>query len=864
MASLSLPSPAASFDVFTSSGPPRHMRKHSRNPTAAAPLPSFTFNPGAPTDENKTEGNEDGAAQADMVGAGHMRKPSEPVPLPEFKFNPGADIPLERAPSLTHPVLKEMALNQQRVSRSARPAPLPVFTFNPDATPGQMSTSPTKSDVEVDGTKTGGHRRGGSEFVGGGLDKPKLVVASPSKHEAKPSGPPIAASAGRGHSHRRSQAISISDIDTSELIKQHALAKARAPSTPSTPIENQFSFPRASPGQRFTIPSASRSPPASPRRRGSASGVRPRTVDFSERVDVIPRPLSMISSETERSNSTIRGHSVTNSISSIVSPLPVSPVESSAPTSPPLSTSTNTRRPNTADATLLLSNVNQKNNESLLTIPKRPLSACGSPMVSSSGSPPTKKKHFWYSPGNDLSPTPTPKQEQANPFEEKDFMTPVADPDRVRPKTAPERPSSHKRRKYHTWTAGIFSKKSKHRASKGKSRRSPTPPTLLRRDSDKVNEIFDADDTVVLRQDSPVGTRKQPQAVTTLPTPTATSFHAELTSPVIDLDTALDPYDGLRHSEDHARSTTSKIAKLHSSERRGVVDAFGISHRRTESAPTMSPVNRSALFGMQRHGSNASLSEDVFDEEEEDNFLAHENEIKSSCVSNKVATQETTINPESGLGLENVPSHVDDVIIVDPETDTGAEDMRSSKSTIEAPAFAVEDLPKRPATSPMSFAYPNPQSHYASSTEGRTTSASLISSPDAEHLSFDTQSRTRRLCELSTEYIQPSTDDLPSLSDSVSSSVPRVSGSGNTRPSLDQRSHSMFVPGSSKPYEGWKRSSLASLNRLIPGSSHGSKLKFEAVATPNEETTKKKSNRISKLMRFWRSKEAGDREGHTL
>jgi len=65
----------------------------------------------------------------------------------------------------------------------------------------------------------------------------------------------------------------------------------------------------------------------------------------------------------------------------------------------------------------------------------------------------------------------------------------------------------------------------------------------------------------------------------------------------------------------------------------------------------------------------------------------------------------------------------------------------------------------------------------------------------------------------------------------------------------------MFVPGSPKPYEGWKRNSLASLNRLIPGSAHGSKLKFEAVVTPNEEKTKKKPSRISKLMRFWRSKE---------
>ena len=858
MASLSLPSPPANFDVFTSNSPPRHARKHSRNPTAAAPLPSFTFNPGAPTDENKIKhDDEENIAQMDSVATGHMRKLSRPAPLPEFKFNPGADIPIVRTPSPTHPVLEEMALNQQRVSRSARPAPLPVFTFNPDAPSGHLSTSPNKTDTEMDGGKAGGHKRAGSEFVGGAPDKPKFVTASPSKHEAKPSGPPVSASGRGGHSHRRSQAISISEIDTSDLIKQHALAKARAPSGPTTPNESQTSFPRASPAQRFPIPSATRSPPGSPQRRRSASAARSRTVDFSERVDVIPRPLSMISSETERSSSTICGHSVTNSISSIVSPPPASPLESLAPISPPVFDLTAAKRPSTADATLLFSNVSEDKTEGLLTIPKRPLSACESPMVSSSGSPPPKKKHFWSANNNDSTPTSTPKHEEADPFEEKSTAAPPVEPEPepVRPKTAPERPN-YRRRKYHTWTSGIFSKKTRHRTSKAKSRRSPTPPSLLRQDSDKANEIFDADDTVVLRQNPSIDIPKQPLVTPVVPLPLNTPSYADLTSPVIDLDAAFDAYDGSRHSEDQSRSTTAKIAKLHSSERRGVVDAFGISHRRTESAPSMSPINRSSLFNMTLHGSTVSLSEDVFDEQEEDNFLAHEKEVKSNSFSAKAVAEGKAGSSEDGLGLANLPSHVDGVVIIDPETEAESEDMRSSKSTIAAPVLAAEDLPKRPATSPMSFAYPNPQSNYASSTEGRNTSASLISSPDADHVSFDIQSRSRRLCELNIEHVQPSTDDLPSLSDSVSSSMPRVSGPGNVRPSLEQRSHSMFVPGSPKPYEGWKRNSLASLNRLIPGSAHGSKLKFEAVVTPNEEKTKKKPSRISKLMRFWRSKEA--------
>jgi len=186
-----------------------------------------------------------------------------------------------------------------------------------------------------------------------------------------------------------------------------------------------------------------------------------------------------------------------------------------------------------------------------------------------------------------------------------------------------------------------------------------------------------------------------------------------------------------------------------------------------------------------------------------------------------------------------------------------------SNSTIEAPVFREFEPQKRPMSSPMAFAYPAPQSHYASSTDGRTTSASMVSSPDADHLSFDTMPRSSRLLgEPSPDMVlRASNDDLPSLSDSISSSaIPRFSSSAGTRSSVEQRSASMIVPSTSRRsdnQQAWKRSSLASLNRLIPGSSHGSKLKFETVpdAGSMDEKSRKKTNRLSKLMHFWRSKE---------
>lgn len=374
-----------------------------------------------------------------------------------------------------------------------------------------------------------------------------------------------------------------------------------------------------------------------------------------------------------------------------------------------------------------------------------------------------------------------------------------------------------------------------------------------------MKEIFDADDTVVLREDSPIGNRKEPKVSQTLPIPFITTPSTDPSGPVLDLDAALSLSESdRRNSDDHARKTTAKIAKLHSSERRGITDAFGVNHRRTESAPALSPVNRSSLFGTSRHGSNASLSEDVFDEEEEDDFLAKQERSKTAPTAQQATMADVTPKAprEAGLGLTNISSHDDGVMIVDPEDEADSEDVRSSKSTIEAPVILEEDIPKRPATSPMPFAYPNPQLHYASSTEGRTTSASLISSPDADHISFDAQSRPRRFGDQNTDFLRPSTDDLPSLSDSVSSSAfPRGSSSGNARPSLDHRSNSMIVPGSSRLHENWKRSSLASLNRLIPGSAHGSKTRLEGLPASFEDKSKKKNNRLSKLMRFWRSKE---------
>lgn len=903
MTSVSMPPamPAASpFDSISSHRPStstghgrKHSRAYSRNPNAA-PLPAFSFNPGAVSESVEKPQPETTPSVADEMQAATVpRKAPKPLPLPDFSFNPGAELPPDPSPSPTHPILEEMAANQQRVSRSARPAPLPAFTFAPGSTTTpEQSPSPSKLGFgDVSGSLRAsrrGHQRQGSEFIGGGAEGNPLISTSPAKGETRSQGPPVTMNP-RSHQHRRSQAISISEIDTSELIKANAVAKHRAGSAPSTPsdVPPQF-FSHSSQRQSMSY-AAPTSSTASPRRRGSAPGIRPR-VGFSDTIDVIPRPLSLISSETEGSTSTIRGnHSLSGSINSIAtSPTPrLSWAGEQSFSSPIGSDISPRRRPVTADpSTFGLGRTGPIQDSVIVSLPKRPLSASGSPAITNNGSPPTKKKHFWFNNSAEFSPSPTPKVEQQDPFATLRLFSPSQVTDSTRPKTSPERGASLKKRKVvRSWTHGIFSRKGRPRSMKPKPKRVPTPP-LSRRASDHLNDIFDGDNTVVIQTSpSPIQRRGSAPAAQMLTSQIVTQYSStrdQVTSPIIDLDAALGPFGSEEKLNDSAsRAHPARMAKLHSAERRGGVDAQGnYLHRRAESAPAMPPMNR-PIFGVHNMGSNVSLSHDVFDEEEEDNFLAGEGAGALSITSNEGSTHSPDASPQpatpakrasagvqsagEGLGLSVSPSGTDGIVIVDAEEDLTADRARSSNSTLEAPVLSHADVPKRPATSPMpmEFSYAAPRMNYASSTEGRTATNSLISSPDPEHISFDEQPRFNRyLEEPSPELgLRASTDDLPSLTDSVSTSnLPRFSSSANTRNSVDQRSVSVSGPSVSKPNNAWKRASLASLNRLIPGSSNGSKLKFETVAEPpEEEKVRKKSNRISKLMHFWRSKESGDK-----
>ena len=923
MASISVPTalpahPVSAFDALSHmslpSGGPSHSRRHSH--THSPPhLPVFALKPGA-IPEPQVQQNSGGSRNLvrstveEMTPTKQPRRALKPPPLPDFTFNPGATVTdPEPSPSPTHPILEEMAESAHNKSRRSAPRPvvLPAFSFNPGATDLQPSPSPTAttfSDTAHPGRSVGRRRRG-SELIG--VDGFNIISTSPQKSEAPSHRVPPASGLGPArysHQHRRSQAVSISDIETSELIKANAVARHRAgsaPTTPGDPAPDGVLTERCPPpGQPISDLDTNQSASLS-NRRGSAPGLRPR-VGFSDTVDVIPRPLSLISSETEGSTSTIRaGHSLSGSLNSLGAASP--PARSNSLLSHSYDDTSSKPRPRTADAaspsTSGLSRTEKRIDESAL--PKRPLSASDSPaLFTSATSPPSRKKHFWFTSSNENSPKPSPRTEQPDPMATAS-PAPQAAPtsEFTRFKTSPERTASLRKRKVRTWTGAIFSRKGKARAGKVKTRRTPTPPLQSRRKSNSINDsIFDADSTVVLRN-SPSPIRRHNQSGQTNATTTVTSLMSEndesedlVASAMIDLDAALGPLGSEERigSDESPRTITTRTRKqLHSSMFRGQPDPFGNVHRRAESAPSLPLVNRNT-FGLRHMGSSSSIVEDVFDEEEEDDFLASESQPSDTAGKSTASTPSRSdghsvsvsaspipkISPAALSGTEHdqTPENPglaitaglhDFVSIVEMDETIGRDHATSSSSSTTAAILPQVDVSKHQPAPSRQFAYSRSQAPCTSSTEGLTATKSATSPPDPDHVAFESQPRSNRFLNerRPDTALRVSTDDLPSLTDSVSTgAVPRFSSSAGTQSSTEQRSASFSAPTNAKINQAWKRSSLASLNKLLlPTSSHGEKSKLcfgESVENFEVEKCKKKGNRISRLLNFWRSKEQED------
>jgi hypothetical protein len=394
-----------------------------------------------------------------------------------------------------------------------------------------------------------------------------------------------------------------------------------------------------------------------------------------------------------------------------------------------------------------------------------------------------------------------------------------------------------------------------------------------------------------------------------------------LSSPIIDLDAALGPFNTPGDNR-QSRGTPSKFhlatQRMYSGGRRGeFVGPEMRYHRRTESAPVMPPFDRSALSAIRLTGNSELETPDVFYEEDEDAFLAANqsprNELASSAPAESamailssssdedkksVKSEDTadtlTKAPEpspskpTGLGIQAPEESstqkevqaVIDVAAVDAMQTTRNPFASQPRSPVEilkseenvskvlgppspdvSPRFLAID--KRPATSPQELL---PSIPPFSLSAGVSPSDSSFPSPDAPRFN-DRNFSSHSYQHLPSDYPHASVEDVPSLTSSASTmtgTMHRFSATffPRARLSTDRAaSFSAAVNRRSSQANASKRSSLASLSKLVGGPhSERSKLYQEEKPPGDAPEKSKKKRRISRLMHFWKVK---DKEKHT-
>ena len=828
---------------------------------------------------------------------------------------------------------------------------LPSFSFNAMDASGlteDTKTPPETPDESVPVTPPRrGHRRGGSELVGGDsrFGVSNAVSSSPTKTSALPV--PESASAPQptprhGHAHRRSAAMSSHDVGT--IMHPTELQPRLSSSLPNTPLEHpsevppferQVSSPElhgdlADPFGPSLDDIAAR-PPSRPR------------VGFSDNIEYIPRPLSTISSETESSVSTILGHSVNNSISSVLSLSTPSPPSTRILPSPrtTLSTAVEDEEKPRARSSLEISRRIEKEGEWLKSRPgslKRPWSESAMAPLRTTfvePEPPIrdrakhKKKHsISHALGFDRRRSePTigmnagePSRLSAISLQESDSSVhSVADGSGSR---AVDHRSSTRRIKQ--WAASKLSKKTKevHKALTASSSTSsirpesagsvsvpgqvPMSPPIAETDLDTVFSGQD-DTTDSQRPSSPSKLRVDSDTPPPSQQSSASSRDFEDFA-MVDLDAALGPMKTPPIGSQRQRK------ELHSSRlTKDFSGPGGHYHRRTESAPLLSPFE-SGRIGTPSQSSMA----DVFEEEEEDETLLGQRRLPAGSQSEQddetgvgvqivdldSAAQMSTFNwvAEDGLGIQRGEWEPDR-----PTTSHGNSSSKLSTSGTErrgssiaeetiyeevSPGEGVEivEAHEEPRTSsltkssdssetptilapPMSL-LPLPDGQQSLTTPD-TLQTSTFSSPDfgRRQGSFDTSrlgtsassmtdNRTMSSCTTG-EQLRVSVDDVPSLTSSRSTMLSTMHANSSRREFGGDRNSSASSGALDSPISAErrrKRGSIQSLSQLV-GGSFSSKSKSTDELRPHTAAdsisaltkTPKKEHRLKKLM-FWKSK----------
>lgn len=862
--------------------------------------------------------------------------PVELLPNPDFTFpmqdpdrsSPGA--PPASSASNSRPLSLQAYPTARRGSahamRQKSVSALPDFSFNP-AGPPQAPTAASSPPLSPMATPTtpsrpiGGHRRGGSEFIGGDgrSGGVSLMSTSPTKGDdvlpppnsnLRPGPPP----GRRGHAHRRSGAVSSHDLSSI----MNPPAPSRTGSAPVTPSEgNQFAFGH-SVNKSMSQPSLRDASSLQDADNAQRPPSRAR-VGFSDRVEYI-RPLSTISSETETSMSTVRGHSATNSLSSVISASASSPKSGRASRSA-LSVLEDEGRPSTAGAILdkqtsirFPDDVNQTRPSSAISpTTLAPPNAC--PL-------PAKRRSFFRLEPRRSDPSVPTLSSVSDPSLSVPMDSPLPSPSLEEEGSSEPgektkaRKSNRAPRKVKSWASSIIPKKSKH--SKKVKGRAPTPPpeSPADGDSDESEDVdfeanFDVDNTVTIvspTDDAAAPPKLQTDFASWQPRELK-RVDSDTLSPVIDLDAALGPFNT-------PQGASARGQRGFGAHRRAMHSAGGLlqSHRRTESAPELVPFELRNVAA-----TSTSKMADVFEEEEpEEEASPSEEQSPSGEAPSKQELEDVepkiqvveiegvhtgssiNWNFNDGLGLkrtdkprkqepsepcsprtfpEQLPSLTGPA--QPPNTDTvevveDFEEPRTSSLTHSSDSTVTPSEESKEAHTVMNLTIPLPQQNLMTP----DTFASSFSSPDfrSSQVSLDTP-RLGTAASSMTDYqampsprfgepgpeLRVSVDDVPSLTSSRST---MTSGMQNAFPLPSprrpgDRSASLCSAPSDVESRRRKRSSIASLSRLINNSSFGERSKLSIETRPQSEylqpthrESKKKHKRLSKLMQFWKPKQS--------
>lgn len=595
------------------------------------------------------------------------RGPIELIPNPDFVFPAKLDhistrssSSINRRPRSEQNLAATVNAASHRNRASVSALPLPSFSFNPagaaSAPTSALSTPPLSPplspSLQAPSTPSRSrHKRGGSELIGGdrATGSVNIISTSPKQSEfIAPAatttvhlGPP----AGRRHAHRRSGAISCHDL-ASIMQSKECNVPTRSGSAPTSPLDidqKVFNFPtqprrsseqsmaRASIDETMTGDDSSQRRPVSRAR-----------VGFADRVEYI-RPLSTISSETESSMSTIRGHSVSGSWSSVVSTTNPSPARMARPSLNTTFEDDDVRRPATSQAMLSSPNSTRFSFGLEPTIEERPKSEAGlppSPVPPVDSQVPRKSFGWWES----KSKRPLFESSRPVPLSDIESVPPISPPaspkavrrsldsDQETIKCALAASQRKKPRKVKSWAHSLISRKTKSK----KDYRPATPPASAENPSDETdkesissqsdNEMtdfnfnFDDDNTIIIINEA----NKQPilQTDNTFGTQSTTN---DLISPVIDLDAALGPFNAQFNQIGSGSRQIRSRRSMHSASLTSGSFQLPSQHRRTESAPELVPLELRSISAFA-----PSIMPDVFEEEDEE--MAEAEVTKSSLI----------------------------------------------------------------------------------------------------------------------------------------------------------------------------------------------------------------------------------------